>query len=81
MSNNIFTIPIYDETGGNNTSFQRRIIRTWKATVGPSVSFQTFQKCLKRLYMINYCFFFTISPQTTNVALEKALVSNIALLH
>ena len=29
---------------------------TWKAGIDPSVSFQTFKKCLKRLYMINFFF-------------------------
>ena len=56
------------------------MIETLKATIDPSVSFQTFQMCLKKIYMINYVFYSSISTQATNVALEKILVRNIALL-
>ena len=53
------------------------MIATCKATIDPSLSFQ---KCLKRLHMIKFQVFSSISSQSTNVALEKVLVPNAALL-
>ena len=53
------------------------MIAACKATIDPSLSFQ---KCLKRLYMIKFQVFSSISSQSTNVALEKVLEPNAALL-
>ena len=54
------------------------MIGTWKAIVDPSIPFQTLQKF--KIAHDQSLFFSSIPSQNTNVALEKALVSNIALL-
>ena len=46
------------------------MIGTWKAAIDPSVSFQTFQKYLKIIHK-QISIFYSISSQSTNVALEK----------
>ena len=56
------------------------MIGTSKATKEPSISFQIFQKCLKKIRHDEISIFPLISSQSTNVAIEKVLVPIIALL-
>ena len=48
---------VLDNFVGLSLKGLRRIIGTWKTTIDPSVPFETFQRCLKRLSMIKSLFF------------------------